>query len=99
MQKCINCLENNGYIFIQSSDDIHATFYKFVDGNKFLLLLVGPHDGNNNGYILRGEFSACFDKWTNATYQRWLSSEEDFLDNWYKFWLLEELDDECEEEK
>ena len=94
MKRCVHCLLENGYALIGYDDEIHARLCKFIDGNKFMVLVIGPHDGNNYGYILRGEFVECFDRWSNATYQKQFSDEEDFLKNWNKFWMFETFD--CE---
>lgn len=94
MKRCVDCLVGNGYTLIGYDDEIHARLRKFIDKNEFMVLVIGPHSGNNYGYILRGEFVDCFDKWSNATYQRQFSNDEDFVKNWYKFWMFETFD--CE---
>lgn len=92
---CVNQLIKNGYTLIAYDDEIHARLFKYVDGNKFLVLVIGPHDSNNNNYIIRGEFESVFDRWSIASYERRFSSEEDFLNNWRKFWMpdYDELND------
>lgn len=89
MEECVKCLVWNGYEFLGYDDPIHARFRKLIDGNEFTLLLIGPHDGNDFGYILRGDFTEEHDRWVNATYQRSFEDQGDFLKNWNRFWLFE----------
>jgi len=91
MEKCIDCLIKNGYELIVREDKIHAIFRKLIDGNEFHLLLVGPHEGNDYGYLLRGDFVEMHDRWTNADYDRFFNNEEDFLKNWNRFWFFDEF--------
>ncbi len=89
MKECVQCLLDNGYKLIEYDDTIHVRFRKFIDGNDFVLLLIGPHKGNNFGYILRGDFVETHDKWSNADYQRFFRDKDDFLKNWNRFWLFD----------
>ncbi len=98
MQDCINCLTKNGYELIDRSDECHAVFRKNIDGNKFLLLLIGPHESNNYQYILRGDFADTHDRWSNADYQRSFKNKDDFLKNWNRFWLFEDYSEEDEDD-
>lgn len=90
MKECIDCLVQNGYEPIDYVDDIHVLLRKHIDGNEFILLLIGPHDGNDYGYVLRGDFMATHDRWSNADYERFFRSKEDFLNNWNQFWIFDE---------
>ena len=97
MQKCCHVLMDNGYTPVRVEDELHATFKKTIDGNEFIVLLIGPHDGNCFTYILRGDFIEEHDRWSNATYQKAFRSVGDFQLNWHTFWFFDEDDAEYEE--
>ena len=41
--------------------------------------LTEPHDGNKNRWMLRAEDSEYFDKWSNASYEEFYDTVDDFI--------------------
>jgi len=86
-------LISKGFKLVEIDDDDHYRFAKTVEEMEIIYLLVGPHEGNKNRYMLRGNPIDTFDKWGNCEWQRFYKNIEDFKLNWYRYLLFDE--DEC----
>lgn len=83
---------SRGYEFTGvERDEMHYHFKKEIEGLTFIFLLVAPHEGNNNRYMLRADELEDHDRWSNCNFQRFYTDIEDFKKNWNK-WLV--FDDE-----
>ena len=83
---CVRCMEQHGYQLIQWDTPMHVRLRKEIDGNELHVLLVAPHEGNKNRYMLRADFLENHDRWSNADYEAFFTDEESFAENWNHFW-------------
>ena len=78
--KClIEYMEKNGYQYEDEYDMSTIYFSKDFGNELWYFALTEPHDGNENRWMLRAENCETFDKWSNAGYQEYYNTIEDFM--------------------
>ncbi len=93
MEKCIQCLVQNGYGVLARENSLCVRLAKVIDTNLLVIELFGP-DESDPRFLLRGDFVENHDRWSNCEFKKWFKDEEDFVKNWHKFWWFEEEEDE-----
>lgn len=76
-------------------DESHYIYNKTVEGIKFVYLLVAPHSGTKNRFMLRADALELHDRWANCDFQRFYRDIEDFKHNWGKYLIFDENDGMC----
>ena len=79
MQQLIKYMEDNGYWYDDDWDMSTVYFSKMVNNKYCFFALTEPHDGNKNRWMLRAEDSEYFDKWSNASYEEFYDTVDDFI--------------------
>lgn len=88
--KCLTkCMVDNGFTYEDDYDMSTVYFSKAINDDLWVFALTEPHDGNKNRWMLRAERHEYFDKWGNASFEKFYGDADEFLKNvWFD---LEEL--------
>ena len=95
MEQINEFMLSNGFELICREDEEHYTYNKVVEGLTFIYLLVAPHSGTKNRFLLRADVEDLHDKWSNCEFQRFFKDVEDFKQNWGKYLIFDEYDEMC----
>ena len=95
LKRIHDCMLRNGFEFLRKDDEEHYLYTKIVEGMEFIYLLVTPHSGTNNRFMLRADAIEKHDRWSNCEFQRFYKDADDFEENWGKYLLFDEYDEMC----
>lgn len=59
---------NNGFELICREDEWHYLYNKVVEGLTFIYLLIAPHSGTKNRFLLRADVEELYDRWSNCEF-------------------------------
>ena len=79
MERLVKYMEDNGYRYENDWDMSTIYFSKTMNHKYCFFALIEPHDGNKNRWMLRAEDSEYFDKWSNASYEAFYDTVDDFI--------------------
>ena len=85
----------NNFEFVCREDKEHYHYRKVVEGIPLIYLLVAPHSGTKNRFMLRADIEDEHDKWSNCRFQRFYKDIDDFKKNWGKYLIFDEDDEMC----
>lgn len=95
MEQINEFMNNNGFELICRVDEEHYIYNKVVEGLTFIYLLIAPHSGTKNRFLLRADVEELHDRWSNCKFQRFFKDTEDFKHNWGKYLIFDEDDEMC----
>lgn len=79
MKKLVKYMEDNGYRY-EYDVDLSTVYFSNMINNKYCFYaLTEPHDGNKHRWLLRAEDSDYFDRWSNASYEAFYDTVEEFI--------------------
>lgn len=79
MIKLVNYLINSGYTYEGNVGMSTVYFSKCVNNDDRVYAVTVPHEGNDNRWMLRAETDAEFDRWSNASYEQFYDTVDDFI--------------------
>ena len=71
MKDIADLLEREGWRitgYIYDEDTFYSHLYAMR--NEIVLSLTAPHSGNGFSYLLRADYAASHDRWSNAAYEQ-----------------------------
>lgn len=80
MQEIERIVEHLGYRitgFVRDEETYYSNLYAM--GPKIVLSITAPHSGNGFKFLLRADYAALHDRWSNAVYEQSFRGGEDLL--------------------
>jgi hypothetical protein len=81
MKKLVKYMEDNGYKYEDDFDMSTVYFSKVVNNKHCVFALTEPHSGNKHRWLLRAEDVDYFDRWSNASYEAYYDTVEEFINH------------------